>query len=161
PAPGPRPRRSAASRRSSAARGARRVRGPPHRRGAQPACRERHPCRAGARSLAGDAATEDEGLRAPLTATESAHTFRGTAYSTMQCGAQKSSYFRSRPVAHPLLLSPVGRAHRRSGQEDTTMIPGTFPMLPALVFPISLVPSLSDATVGITAVDVTAAVAAL
>jgi hypothetical protein len=41
------------------------------------------------------------------------------------------------------------------------MMPGTFPILPALVFPTSLVPSLSDVTVGVTTVDVTAAIAAL
>ena len=41
------------------------------------------------------------------------------------------------------------------------MLPGAFPMLPALVFPTMLVPSISDVTVGLTAVDVTAAVAAI
>ncbi|HXJ34432.1 MAG TPA: hypothetical protein VMS22_10390 [Candidatus Eisenbacteria bacterium] len=41
------------------------------------------------------------------------------------------------------------------------MLPGAFPMLPATVFPIQLVPSLSAVTTGLSAVDVTAAVAAL
>ncbi len=41
------------------------------------------------------------------------------------------------------------------------MLPGGFPILPATVFPLQLVPSLSAVATGVSAVDVTAAVAAL
>jgi hypothetical protein len=77
----------------------------------------------------------------------------------MRRGAKKAPFHRRRPVARRLLPSKVSAT--RSEEEEMTMLPGAFPMLPALVFPTMLVPSISDVTVGLSAVDVTAAVAAV
>jgi hypothetical protein len=53
------------------------------------------------------------------------------------------------------------RGHRRSEEEETTMIPATFPGFPVTVFPGLLAAPLSMALGGVSVVDVTAAVAVL